>query len=205
MYLELVNILAKQTASRQRIPSAYQEVAYISSNYDAYIDTGIVFTKDMQMEIMSSIQEYSAWGTGIVGDELTICSNINGTMYLTMSNSVSIGNVVNNITWSEYIFNDVNHQLVNKFGTPLYTFTNAENFNGRETMGLFVTHQNGYLYPAKGAISYFRIRKHTGELLCDYVPCYRKSDNVAGMYDTVTGQFMPSITNTPFSTGPVVQ
>ena len=49
---------------------------------------------------------------------------------------------------------------------------------------------------------YFKIWKH-GQLIRNFVPCYRKSDNEVGMYDTVGKQFYSRMTpGYPFSAGP---
>lgn len=49
-------------------------------------------------------------------------------------------------------------------------------------------------------IYYFRIYDN-GTLIRNYLPCYRKSDNVVGMYDTVNKTFNSAIGQTPFAIG----
>lgn len=44
---------------------------------------------------------------------------------------------------------------------------------------------------------YFRIYD-SGKLIRNYIPCYRKSDNKVGFYDTINHTFNPSIGNTDF-------
>lgn len=65
-----------------------------------------------------------------------------------------------------------------------------ETFTCPGTLELFASHNagtNGYL-PSK--IKIYRCTIYdNGKLTRDYVPCYRKSDNVIGLYDIVTGTF----------------
>lgn len=46
----------------------------------------------------------------------------------------------------------------------------------------------GYSSPTPCRIYYYQ-QKRDGELVADFVPCYRKSDNKPGMYDLVTNEF----------------
>ena len=68
---------------------------------------------------------------------------------------------------------------------------------------LFVFDRAGGLTPhanerIAGEISTFRIIDSTGAVQRNMIPCKRKSDGVAGFYDTVGGKFYPSVTETPF-------
>lgn len=40
-----------------------------------------------------------------------------------------------------------------------------------------------------------------GAILRNFIPCVRKSDNIAGMYDTIGKKFYKSATSTEFSAG----
>lgn len=44
--------------------------------------------------------------------------------------------------------------------------------------------------------------RSTKRLVAEYVPCYRKSDNVPGLYDTVSETFIPSTSGSDFVAGP---
>lgn len=44
-----------------------------------------------------------------------------------------------------------------------------------------------------------------GVAVRDFIPCYRKSDNVVGMYDTVTKGFFTSVGSGQFTAGPNVE
>lgn len=63
--------------------------------------------------------------------------------------------------------------------------------------------------PTKGNLYHFEERQTnaSGALLSDYIPCQRKSDNVCGMYDTMTNTFLPMVgtTITDAAAGPTVE
>lgn len=42
------------------------------------------------------------------------------------------------------------------------------------------------------------------EIVREYFPCYRKSDGEIGLFETITGQFLPSMTSGGFTAGPDV-
>lgn len=47
-------------------------------------------------------------------------------------------------------------------------------------------------YKLNGRIYYLTISDSNGNIKYNYVPCYRKSDNEAGFYETVNGVFYPN-------------
>lgn len=55
-------------------------------------------------------------------------------------------------------------------------------------------------YKLNGRIYYLKIKDSNGNLKYNYVPCYRKSDNEAGFYETVNGVFYPN-DNVPGQSG----
>ena len=52
-------------------------------------------------------------------------------------------------------------------------------------------------------MSYAQIFKN-GTKVRDFIPCYRKSDNVCGMYDLVTSSFYSSVGSGQFTAGSLV-
>jgi hypothetical protein len=69
----------------------------------------------------------------------------------------------------------------------LYLF--AQNYNGSPRFG------------DERRISYFQYTDKTGTLVCDLIPCYRKSDGVIGMYDLVRGLFLTNAGSGSFTKG----
>jgi hypothetical protein len=50
----------------------------------------------------------------------------------------------------------------------------------------------------------FQIKNESGILIRDFIPAKRNSDNVLGMYDTVSGQFFTNAGTGEFVAGPEV-
>lgn len=66
---------------------------------------------------------------------------------------------------------------------PIYLFCNNYSTQGRD-------------FPASGLrVLMFKIESDGGNKL-DYIPCVRKSDNIAGVYDFVTGSFLDGVGST---------
>ena len=59
---------------------------------------------------------------------------------------------------------------------------------------------NSTTVPSNRFHDYVKIWKQ-GSLVRNYIPCYRKSDNKAGFYDTVNHTFNPSIGSAEFVAG----
>ena len=72
----------------------------------------------------------------------------------------------------------------------LYLF--AQNYNGSPRFG------------DERRISYFQYDDKDGNLICDLVPCYRRHDNVIGMYDKVRKIFLTNAGSGSFTKGPDV-
>ena len=83
----------------------------------------------------------------------------------------------------------------------------------KDTCYLFASHQRVYLgetssytneayYPFNGRLYYFKIYDEDHEtLIADYVPCYRKSDGAAGIWDRVTETFLTNSGSGTFIVG----
>ena len=66
----------------------------------------------------------------------------------------------------------------------------VENIEFDSGANLLVGEREGSGRRLNGKIYYFKlIDKTTGEMVRNLIPCYRKSDDVIGLYDTVTGTF----------------
>ena len=100
--------------------------------------------------------------------------------------------MVYNISWTSesgahtIVYNDSNNAIIID-GTTL-----GSGYNITSTTNLIIGRRNTSYndYPLKGKIYYFKVTdKSTGKLERNMIPCYRKSDNVIGLYDTVNGEF----------------
>lgn len=90
-------------------------------------------------------------------------------------------------TGNEHSYNEMASYTMS---SPLYLF--AQNYNGSPRFGDI------------RRIAYFKYYDKTGTLICDLVPCYRKSNGVIGMYDTVRKIFLTNAGSGTFTKGPEV-
>ena len=93
-------------------------------------------------------------------------------------------NVAHNInTWYDIKLNWNNNKETQINWTNIYSLWN-DTFSDTWTIWIWDVSYNWYWWKCK----YFKISDGT-TLIRDYVPCYRKSDNVIWMYDLVNNQF----------------
>ena len=78
----------------------------------------------------------------------------------------------------------------------------SSNFTASENMFLFAS-SGPNLFQTKARVHYAKITDNNNTLIFDGVPARRNSDNVLGMYDTVSGQFFTNQGTGDFIAGPV--
>ena len=207
--------LLARAESGGRLPREYQEVEYLESSGTQAIyntvnnvspNTFGFEAKSMMLEKPSGAQSFSSywtrWGSGTVfnmglssynGYKL-VNTNVSG--YAT-SFGIDVGYAVgdtaimslhgNTLTYngSDYAFNRQSSDLVNGY-VPIFC-----------TLGNYGTYRIEYCY---GRCYYYRL--YDGDtLLCDNVPCYRKSDQKPGMYDLVSNTFLINVGTGEFTVG----
>lgn len=92
--------------------------------------------------------------------------------------------------------------LKNITGNTRHTYTNniIANLDGSATnFYLFRRRNNASAF--SGKIFAFWAKDNNGNFIANYVPCYRKSDGVIGMYDTVSRSFFTSANSGTFTKG----
>lgn len=211
------------------LPPGYQKVDYLRTyGHDARIDTGVQgddHTLQFDTEFMFTTINNSYIGIfGNYKDENTskvwrcILPNINtypdpAFLYVTPGNGTPGGTYSS--TTVSYPYGSGSSILNKKItvhmeyglclttgsttvrNTPSEKTGAAEN-NRNIAIGASYTTSTGGTTTAR--IYFFKIHSH-GKLIRNYVPCYRKSDNKAGFYDTVNHTFNPSIGSAEFVAG----
>ena len=196
------------------LPEEYQQVEYIQNSNTQYIDTGVMASANFKFHI-----KYK----DVAGEE----SN-----YVTGSRATSSGSIYGGISGSAgtKAINVTQTALAtpNNYRVPnaSYDVTSEYNSEGTGTATLKNLNTNETLTGTQSAQiastvtqKIFAIRSaqiHSGMALYEYqcwndgvlvrnfVPCYRKSDNVAGLYDTVGNTFYTRSGSGDFIVGPNV-
>ena len=204
MIQEAVEVLEAQGAD-------YTFVDSIAASGTQYIDTGILAGSDIKAEVKfkpaNTSSAYCALGgrdaaSGTSRNAFGIWANVSGrTRFDFQSNSVS----------STLGSSTTNWNIAVKDGVENYFNGTQEESNDEET---FASVRNMYLFAMlsgttgatgqmDGSIAYCKIWK-AGVLVRDFMPAIRNSDNVVGMYDTVSGTFFENQGTGVFVAGTVI-
>lgn len=186
------------TEIERRLPIEYQEVEYIQSNGSQWIDLGFKAKGTDEFDMVCEFPNPSSGWSSFFGywGSNEVCYGIWGknTTTLTMyygSSSVDVSfnsSQKLNISYKEkkFIVNS------NQATTNPSTATTSQNIR------LFKMNTTYGGQPAKFySLKYYKDK----ELYRDYVPCYRKTDNVAGIYDLITKTFLTNGGSGTFSKG----
>lgn len=170
------------------LPEAYQQVDYIESTGTQYIDTGVkclqttTFEITNNFNILNEIQLFGAFANS-------------KRMHYGMNSSQIYMPTVTNGTTTEHIFNGDTQYHTYYLSTSQYKYDNTIVASGNFE---FPTDFNFFLFARnnEGTVTNYcksRLKKakiyNNNVLICDFIPCYRKSDNEIGLYDLVNDVF----------------
>lgn len=180
-----------------KLPDTYQQVEYIESTGTQYIDTGI--TPDTTLEFDTTFntsnnfsQETIRYGC-IFGSRI---SSAKADVQLTTYSEFGYKGTIrwgNNYGDNAWLSNNV--KINAKLKNNMYYVDNTEirsttiEASNDYNIYIFALNQSGT------AIQHGKLKLHTFKLwkndvlVRDFIPCYRKSDNVIGLYDLVTNTF----------------
>lgn len=184
------------------LPLTYQEVEYIYGNSQSkgknYIDSGIPFSAGSKVEIRASISQTPDYdrliGLGTIGfifcySSTTLAIDNYGetsSLDLTVPHDI----VINNNSWK------VDNQVVSSFIISSFDIT---------TNIMISTNVTGYYKDRDGRFKIYSCKIFNDiELMRNFIPCYRKSDNEVGLYDIVSRSFFANNGTGTFSAGPDV-
>lgn len=185
---------------QSKLPDGYTQVDYIESSGTQYIDTGInadyKLSLDIKLTDILNTQKHMG----------AIRNNGNGTYtrhHFQTKNSNIQGSVVYYVDTSYYRIKNTSEQTnPHIYNIDLYNntiqFDNEEpititrtNFDTELNYWLFWRNRNeGLGQQDKGNFRIYYCKMYVGnELVRDFIPCYRNSDNEVGLYDLVSGVF----------------
>ena len=203
------------------IPTDYQRVEYIESTGTQYIDTGMVLNNGCVITLDFLIAESSVnriiygWrrkGRYTEPYQAMIGANASKTRYVAVGRtSTNIPQCFRYDVRNKILIDSVNEQvLVNDIVTDCGAdFSNGKAFNENGSSEvhpyLFALNNAGTpLAISQDSRIYRYSVQYEGEVLQDLIPCYRKIDNAAGMYDVVNDVFYTNSGTGTFTKGPDV-
>lgn len=186
---------------KSRLPSGYQEVEWIRSDGNQYIDFDIYPTSLTEIDLVFQLTSISAnkymFGVGVSGQRKnTMCfgimwndpAKLQTTFGLTYYD-IDIGN--SDLNKHTLVFNNSNHEVLLD-GITKTTLSSIDFFHSYRSLTLFTISQSNIIgnpnYSLPSIIFSCKV-KENGLLVRNFIPCYRKADNEIGLYDLVNGVF----------------
>jgi hypothetical protein len=192
------------------VPSTYTQLEYLQSDGNQYIDTGLIVNGDTDVSV--DLQLLETPGTRYVFGSYT--SSAQYFLYLASGGSAyqfgwhSPYNNFGTVDKDRHIIrlhNDGSYAYMDIDGTNVGRLNNSSSqASSNHTFTLFQGYEE-YMRPGVAQKIYGTIIKQNNDLIRRLIPAKRNSDNVLGMYDTVTGQFFINSGTGSFIAGPAVQ
>lgn len=183
------------------LPPEYQQLEYIENSGTQYIDTGIIPSKNGRIEIkfMDTVASGSFYGTG--ARKSTSATVYSGVIGSSISQNIFVS--PSNIATSDF-YREINkiYEIKAEYNSEktgegtIKCLTSGDTFSGKQS-GILPDDYlvNILLFAVRSGqitsgmrLYYYKIWKD-GEIVRDFIPCYRVADNVAGLYDKVSGTF----------------
>lgn len=192
------------------LPKEYQEVEYIKSTGTQWIDTGIIPTANTISKIkfinhertgnviyghQQDAHDQHDYRMFITGNDTIYLDIISGRINKQAPSSMALG-IVCELELGNFYIKDLSNNEIIQSTNPVpqsefvYDYTITLN-----------NYRNGIF--SKNSWYYVKIYDND-TIVRNFIPCYRKSDKVAGMYDAVSGQFYTNSGTGEFILGPAV-
>lgn len=194
------------------LPTAYQQVEYIKSSGLQYIDIGFEGSGSYSMSVDLQADIGQQWTFGARKSYSEKRNFVFANMAVeSIPNQVFVayGNNSANIDYS--IAND---GLRHIYTIDKGSFSIDNTIITSYTQAVFTTSNNLLLFAFKDTYEGEKLKatcsiyqatiSNQGTILADIYPCYRKADNVAGMYDIVRNVFLTNAGTGSFIVGPDV-
>lgn len=190
--LNLINYRIYGNSKDESLPTEYQQVEYIESTGTQYIDTSYLPSNITRVVVDYQYTEISntfLFGSRMSSSLRAYTVNVGNAKKDAVSAFGNTGNV-------KYADPDTKRHVIDKNRNLLYldgelklTHPNSVFFS-MYGMGIFAASNGstkGYL-PSSARIYSLKIY-HNDFLVRDFIPCYRTSDSVIGLYDVVNDKF----------------
>lgn len=198
-----------------RLPSGYQEVEYIESTGEQYIDTGFIlyvnngffidFVPENDPTSSNAPNYINAGGSGGVSDErvqintyVRSGTNLSGELQFFDKKNIDPKIIKNQRTTISVIDkfltygNGTTEELVTSYANPTKT-----------SMIIFASYNQALtqIYRFSKMKLYNLKLYNSNEVVRDYIPCYRKSDGEIGLYEIIEGRFLTNQGSGTFNKG----
>ena len=195
----------------QRLPIEYQEVEYIETDGNCYIDTNVTCNNNSKIKAgfrtaatlptdKSTCVFFAGSSSNSMGFAIT-SSMINGKYRVirqgTYDSSGKLSTQTNYVVYFDkekiYLDNNLIYTSTNTSFTLPYTMPLLAQYYGNNTTAVS--------YASNGTRLYFAQIWNNDTLIRDFIPCYRKSDEVIGLYDLIGNTFYTNSGSGTFNKG----
>ena len=203
-------MMAAKEQGGDRLPSAYQEVEWVGipSKNGAYIDTGVACSATTIRMVAKYVHLGSSDCYGVAtrkGDGSTTQYSFFG--YYSWKSQFAWGSYFygpacspNTVYEADATFKNRDQQIV--LNGVSGSSSKVANANGTGTFYIFGRNNDGTLGNQPAGMNFYYLQIYMdGVLVRDFVPCYRKSDDVIGMYDLVSNSFFTNAGSGAFEKG----
>ena len=204
---------------RANIPSEYTEVEYIESTGTQYINTNIIPTNTTGVEAKITICNDNNWDNVFMGCRESSSSDSrywidvdwtgNDTIIFGFNSNTNINDryfLKGSDVGKSFIIsmNYMNDRTGKINGITYDTSISSKTLvSMSKPMYIFAGNRSGYAaYQYSGKLYNLKITDGTN-VIKNFIPCYRKSDNVAGLYDLVNNVFYTNQGTGNFIVGPI--
>lgn len=192
----------KFTKDNSLLPSEYQQVEYIQSNGTQCINTLIKPSDSAYFKLnfkVSFLNQTNAFVYFAGSNPWFSFERMNNYYWNIGSTVILGGHSLNTNTVYKY---DVTHSNGTITSSGAYNFTASYSGQlGTDTLHFFGTGSNN------SSCKLYNLQLYSGEdfvLVRDFIPCFRKSDGLAGLYDIISNQFYTDINGNNFLFGAII-
>ena len=195
-----MSLLERRRALISQNKEKYVFVEYIESTGTQWIDTGILANGSTKLDLDFQITELST--SFLVGSRTSASKDAYYIVINSLKTLVSTYGVgKDGGSYSLLNQADLLRHTTSKNGSAIYldgkwlADYGKQSFTTPGTLVLFAVNNNGVKGHSPSKMKLYSCQIYDGytestrTLLRDFVPCYRKSDKVGGLYDTVSGEF----------------
>lgn len=178
-------ILSAVSRDSGELPSEYQQVEYLESSGDCWIDTLSYLSGDSKVEIKGYLSNLTS--TSLIGYNPYFVITSTSSYIRFRYNSRSIDTAINKHSLHEIVF-DRNIVYVDEVKKAEFVYSA---FETNRTALLFARRaQNGAVEEAQPNARVYYCRIYDDDVLVrNFIPCYRKLDKEIGLFDTVSKRF----------------
>lgn len=194
---DLVDYKVYGNSEQKKVPNEYEQVGYIEATGTQYLELDYIASNITNskgfFQLTNTSSALMLFGSRTDGSSNGYALNWGGgrnpcVYFNTYYSGGTAGLTATEVSAEKTLFEKRGATLLinNK---PIHTHSEVPEFKARYNMIVFGCNSGGTIgYFTKGRI--FNLQFYDNdELKVDLIPCYRKSDNEIGMYDTVTGTF----------------